>query len=236
MTFLKSLQPFLVHFNELRSRVLKSLGVFIVAVCVCFNYADRVLGWLVKPAGHLVFTSPSGGFSAVMTVTMVMAFLISAPVILYQAWAFVAAALNARERKFIFVFAPLSLLFFCLGVAFAFFVAVPLAYKFLMGFTSDYLTPMITVDSYLAFVGNMVVAFGVTFELPLAMAFLARIGIATPEFLRQKRRHAIMIILIVAAVATPPDIASQLLLAVPLMALYEVGIVLVRMAYKPKTP
>ena len=232
MKFLESLKPFLVHFNELRSRVLKSLGVFIIAVFVCFNYAGTVLAWLIKPAGHLVFTSPGGAFSSIMTVAMVMAFLVSSPFVLYQLWAFAAGALKPDERKFVYMFAPLSFVFFCAGVAFAFFVAIPMAYKFLMGFSSESLAPMVTVDNYLSFVGNMVVAFGVTFELPLILAFLAKIGIATPEFLRQKRRHAVIIILIVAAVLTPPDVVSQLLLAVPLMVLYEVGIIFTRVFQK----
>ena len=228
-------QAFLSHLDELRSRVLKSLGVFFIVGLFCFNCADRVLAWALKPAGHLVFTTPGGGFSAVMTATLVMAALISSPYILYQLWAFVAAGLKPHERKFVYVFGPLSLVFFCLGVSFAFFVAVPTAYKFLMGFSSSYLTPMITVDNYLSFVGSMALAFGVTFELPLILAFLASIGIATPEFLRQKRRHAIMIILIVAAIVTPPDVASQLLLAIPLIVLYEIGIIFVQMVYKHKT-
>jgi sec-independent protein translocase protein TatC len=220
----EQLQSFLPHLNELRSRLLKALGVFVVAVFLCFNYANSILSWLIKPAGHLVFTSPGGGFSAVMTITVVMAFLISAPFTLYQLWAFVASALRPQERRLIFIFGPISLLFFIFGVLFAFFVGVPLAYKFLMSFTSADLTPMVTVDSYLSFLGSMIMAFGITFELPLVLAFLAKIGIVTPEFLRQKRRHAIIIILIIAAVATPPDVVSQLLLALPLLVLYEVGI------------
>ncbi len=235
MTFLESLQPFLVHFNELRSRVLKSLGAFIVAVFFCFTFADRILAWIIKPAGHLVFTSPGGAFSAVMTMSMVTGFVLASPYILYQLWAFVAGALRPDERRFVFIFGPLSFVFFCLGVAFAFFVAMPMSFNFLMGFSSPQLIAMITVDNYLEFMGNLVIAFGATFQMPLVLAFLARIGIATPEYLRQKRRHAIMIILIVAAVLTPPDVVSQLLLAVPLVVLYEVGIIFVRIAYKHKT-
>ena len=201
------------------------MGVFIVAVFACFNDADQLLALVIKPAGHLVFTSPGGAFSAVMAMTMVMAFIVTAPFLFYQVWAFTAGALKPQERHFVYVFGPLSFFFFLLGVAFAFFVAIPMAYHFLMGFSSESLVPMITVDNYLGFAGNMVVAFGVTFELPLVLAFLAKIGIATPEFLRQKRRHAIMIILIVAAIATPPDVVSQLLLGIPLIVLYEVGII-----------
>ena len=230
------LQSFLRHLDELRVRFIKCLLAFGLAAFACFYFAQPILVWLIKPAGRLVFTSPAGGFAAVMTVTMVMALLVSLPVILYQIWAFVAGALKPQERRFVFIFGPLSLLFFLSGVAFAFWVAVPTAYKFLMGFTSEDLVPMITVDNYLGFLGNMLVAFGVAFELPLILAFLAKIGIATPEFLRQKRRYAVLILLVLAAVLSPsPDVASQLLLAVPLWILYELGIVLMQVFHKRKT-
>jgi sec-independent protein translocase protein TatC len=228
VTFSESIKPFIVHFNELRSRVLKSLGVFIGAAFICFQFAESVLDWYIRPAGKLVFTSPGGGFAAVMTVTIVLTCLVTAPFIIYQIWAFASSALRPQEKKFVFIFGPLSLLFFVAGVLFAYFVAIPISYQFLMGFTSEFLVPMITVDHYLSFSGNMLIAFGVAFELPLILAFLAKIGIATPEYLRQKRRHAIVIILIVAAVATPPDVVSQLLLGIPLIVLYELGILFTR--------
>jgi len=229
------LKAFFVHLVELRSRFIKTVSVFLLAAFVCFYYADEVLHWVINPAGHLVFTNPSGAFSAVITVTLVMAAIVTSPFILYQIWAFVSKALKPSERKIILIVGPLSLLFFLSGAAFAFFIAVPMAYKFLMSFSSADLVPMISVDSYLGFLGSMVIAFGITFELPLILGFLAQIGIATPEFLRQKRRHAIVIILIASAVLTPPDVVSQCLLAIPLIFLYELGIVVVKGVYKHKT-
>jgi sec-independent protein translocase protein TatC len=221
--------------DELRQRAIKVFLLFVAATLVCYNLVDEVLPWIIKPAGQLVYTSPLEAFSAYMTLSALMGFIITLPFTLYHIWAFVGKALRPHEKRFIAFFGPLSLLFFLLGVAFAFYVAVPLTYKFLMGFSSEYMKPMITVSSYLGFLANMLIAFGVAFELPLILAFLAMIGIATPEFLRQKRRHAIMIILIVAAIVTPPDVISQVLLAIPLMVLYEVGIIFVRMSYKHKT-
>lgn len=228
--------PFFAHLDELRRRILTSLAVFFLVVLVCFNFTSRLLSWLIRPAGQLVFTSPGEAFGAHITVAVTAGFVLSFPFILYQLWMFAAAALKPDERRFIVFFGPLSLLFFLSGVAFAFFVAVPMAYRFLMGFASSELVPMVSVGNYMGFLGNMVVAFGVAFELPLVMAFLAKIGIATPEFLRQKRRHAVIIILIVAAVLTPPDVVSQVLLAAPMLALYELGIIFTRIGYKHKTP
>ena len=232
MNFSGHFQSFLIHLDELRRRLVKILLCFIVATAICYNFVGGILPVLIKPAGHLVFTSPLEAFSAYMTLAAIMGFLVSLPVTLYQIWAFVGKALRPHERKFIAVFGPLSFLFFILGVSFSYFVAIPLTYRFLMSFSSEFMQPMITVNSYMGFLANMMIAFGVTFELPLILAFLAKIGIATPEFLRQKRRHAIMIILIVATIITPPDVVSQVLLAIPLMVLYEVGIIFVRMTSK----
>ncbi len=240
MTFLSQFQSFLTHLDELRRRLVRILLGFIAATLVCYNFVGKIIPVLVKPAilkggvssGHLIFTSPLEAFSAYMTLAAVMGFLISLPFTLYQIWGFIGIALRPHEKKFIVVFGPLSLLFFMLGVLFSYFVAIPLTYRFLMSFSSEYMQPMITVSNYMGFLANMLIAFGVTFELPLVLAFLARIGIATPEFLRQKRRHAIMIILIIATIITPPDVVSQVLLAIPLILLYEVGIIFVRVSYR----
>jgi len=230
------LQSFLKHIEEMRSRIIKSVGAFILAFCLSYGFIGKLIPHIIAPAGHLIFTAPTEAFSAYMTIGAIMALLIASPYIVYQIWAFIGSALKPSEKKFVIIFAPLSLLFFLTGAAFAFFVAVPRAYKFMMSFSSDYFVPMVTIKNYLGFVAHMVVAFGVAFELPLILAFLAKIGIASPEYLRQMRRHAILIILIAAAILAPPDVISMLVLAVPLMILYEVGIVFVKFFYRgPKT-
>jgi len=227
-------QTFLKHIEELRSRTIKSAGAFVLAFCLCYNFIGKLIPVLTAPAGHLVFTAPTDAFAAFMTVGSLMALFVASPFIVYQIWAFVAGALKPSEKKFVLVFAPLSLLFFLSGAAFAYFLAVPRAYRFLMSFSSGYLIPMVTVNNYLGFLGHMIMAFGVAFELPLILAFLAKIGIASPEYLRQKRRHAVVIILIAAALLAPPDIVSMLILAIPLLVLYEVGIVFVKFFYDRK--
>lgn len=233
MIFNTFFQSFFKHIEELRSRLIRSAGAFVLAFCLCYGFIGKLIPVIIAPAGHLVFTAPGDAFSAYMTVGSLMALLVSSPFIVYQIWAFVGGALRPSERKFVLIFAPLSLLFFLSGGAFAYFLAVPRAYKFLMSFSSDYLIPMVTVKNYLGFLGHMIVAFGVAFELPLILAFLAKIGIASPEYLRQMRRHAVIIILIVAALLAPPDIMSMMILALPLMVLYEIGIVFVKFFYVP---
>lgn len=225
-------QSFIKHIEEMRSRIIKSVGAFILAFCLSYNLVGKLIPKIIAPAGHLIFTAPTEAFSAYMTVGALLALLISSPYIVYQIWAFIGGALRPTEKKFIYIFAPLSLLFFLSGASFAFFIAVPRAYHFMMSFSSDYFVPMVTVKNYLGFLWHMVVAFGVAFELPLILAFLAKIGIASPEYLRQMRRHAVMIILIAAAFLAPPDVISMLILAVPLIFLYELGIVFVGIFYR----
>ncbi len=228
------LRIFWAHLEELRNRLMRVAVCFIICFLICFNYIDRLVPYLIKPAGKLIFNSPADAFGIYVTLSIVAATIISSPYILFHLWSFVGKALHEREQRFIMVFGPLSLVFFLSGVAFAYWVAVPMSYKFLMTFSSDYLIPMVTVDKYFDFMGQLMLAFGLTFELPLIMAFFASIGLATPEFLRQKRRHAILIIVIVAAILTPPDVASQVILALPLIVLYELGIIFVKFAYKGK--
>ncbi len=227
-------QSFFKHIEELRSRLIKCVGAFVLAFFLCYSFIGKLIPKIIAPAGHLIFTAPAEAFSTYMTVGALVALVVASPYIVYQIWAFVGSALKPSEKKFVLIFAPLSLLFFFCGGAFAFFVAVPMAYRFLMSFSSEYLIPMVSVKNYLGFLWHMMVAFGVAFELPLVLGFLAKIGIASPEYLRQKRRHAVIIILIVAALVAPPDIASMLVLAVPLMILYEVGIIFVKFFYDRK--
>ncbi len=228
------LSSFFSHLHELRDRIIKSLAAFVICTMAVWNYLDPVIQFMVKPVGRIVFTSPEEAFGARMTITMVAGFLLSLPVILFQLWKFISSGLNPSERGYVKIFGPLSLIFFFMGVAFGYFVMVPISLRFLMSFSSPWMVPMITVDKYISFVGSIILSSGATFELPLILAFLARIGIATPEFLRQKRRYAIVIILIVAAILTPPDVVSQMILAIPLFALYELGILFTDFAAKSR--
>jgi sec-independent protein translocase protein TatC len=225
---------FLDHLDELRGRVIQFLVVYVVCCVLAYNFTGSILPYIIKPVGSVVFNAPGEAFSAYMLFTLLEGFVIALPFFLYQVWSFAWEALTDKERKYIIFFGPLSLLFFLGGGLFAYFVIVPIAIKFLLGFSSVYVVPMISITSYISFVGSFILSFAVVFELPLILVFLVKIGIATPEFLRQYRRHAIMAILIVSAILTPPDICSQLLMAVPLVVLYELGVVFSVLAYRKK--
>ena len=223
---------FFDHFDELRSRLIKSIIAVLIASCFFYSVIDKVFAILVKPVGKLVFTSPGEAFIARVMLAFFGGLFLALPVILYQIWEFVAAGLKEREAKFVKVFAPCSLLLFVAGGLFAYFVTIPISIRFLLSFSTDTIVPMITIKSYISFFGTMLLAFGVVFELPLILMFLTKIGITTPAFLVQKRRYAIVIILIVSALVTPPDFITQLIMAVPLVILYEIGIVVSKLTYR----
>ena len=225
--------PFLDHLEELRIRLIKCLVAVVIAACFFYNCIDSILAFLIKPVGQLVFTSPGGAFNARMTLTLLGAIILASPIILYQIWMFIACGLTEKEKKYIYFYGPSSFLFFFCGGVFAYFVAVPFSIRFLLGFASPGIVPMITVDNYISFVGTQMIAFGIVFELPLILMFLTKIGIATPAFLIEKRRHAIVAILIVSAVVTPStDIITLLMMAGPLIVLYELGVLASRLTYR----
>lgn len=224
---------FFDHLDELRGRLTKCIISIVVMACIFYAFIDKIFAWIIKPVGKVFFTAPGDAFGAQITLTVLGGVLLSFPFILYQIWAFVAQGLKPQEKKYVFFFAPFSLGLFILGALFGYFVMVPISIKFLLSFSSDFIQPMITVKNYISFVGTWILACGITFELPLVLMFLTKIGIATPAFLIDKRRHAIVIILIVSAVITPStDCISQLIMAVPLIILYEIGIFVSQLTYK----
>lgn len=195
-----------------------------LACVISYSWMGALLDYLLAPVGQVVFTSPGDAFAARLQLTFITGCLAASPVLLYQIWKFAQAGLRDKEKKSIIFFIPVSVILFLAGVAFGYFVAVPFSIHFLLGFASDRMIPMITIQSYISFVGSMLLGCGIVFEMPLVMAFLTKIGIATPAFLIQKRRHMIVVILIISAIITPPDVFSQIIMAIPLLILYEIGV------------
>ena len=221
------------HLDELRSRIIKSAVSIIIGSCFIYNFVDRILKHLSQPVGKLVFIAPQEAFVTNIKISLFGGLFLSAPVLIYQVWKFVSSGLKKNERKYVLLFGPLSFLFFVTGVSFGYFVIAPMGIKFLLGFAADFVVPMITISNYISFVGTLVFAFGVVFQLPLVMLFLTKIGVTTPRFLSDKRKHAIVFIFIAAATLTPPDIVTQCLMAVPLLVLYEIGIMLSKLTHRP---
>ncbi len=223
---------FVGHLDELRGRLVKIVIAVIIAACIFYAFIDSVFIAIIQPVGKLVFTSPADAFIARLTLTIFGGLFLALPVTLYQIWQFVAAGLRKEERRYIIFFAPFSFFLFLMGGLFAYYITVPVALRFLLSFSSDVIVPMITIKNYISFLGTLILAFGVVFELPLVLMFLTKIGIATPDFFANKRRYAIVLILIVSAIITPPDVITQLMLSGPLIVLYEIGIIASRFTYR----
>lgn len=221
------------HLEELRGRILKSALAVVVISCLIYNFVDRIMPYLAKPVGRLVFIAPQEAFFANIKIAFFAGLLLSSPIVLYQAWRFISLGLSEKERKYALIFGPLSFVFFSFGAAFGYGVIVPIGIKFLLGFASGLMAPMITVSSYISFVGMLTLVFGLIFQLPLVSLFLTKIGIVTPSALSGKRKHAVVSMFIAGAILTPPDVVTQCLMAVPLLVLYEIGIIFSKLAYKP---
>lgn len=223
------------HLEELRSRLIKSIIFVIITSGALYSFVNPILASLVKPVGKLVFIAPQEAFITNVKIAFFGGLFLSSPVIIYQAWKFVSVGLVAAERKYSLLFGPLSFIFFIGGASFGYFLIVPLGIKFLLGFATDYVTPMITIGKYVSFVAALTFSFGVVFQLPLIILFLTKIGLVTPQFLSEKRKHAIVLVFIAAALLTPPDVVTQCLMALPLILLYELGVLFSKFSSKKRS-
>src|SRR3954451_9582269 len=226
-------QPFVAHLVELRDRLIKAMiAIGIVAGCL-FLYPgpaalyDILAAPLVAhlPKGvTLIATSVISPFLVPLKILLMASFLIALPVVLYQVWAFVAPGLYSHEKKLVMPLVISSTLLFFVGVAFSYFFVFGQVFKFIQGFAPKSITAAPDIEAYLSFVMTMFIAFGATFEVPIVVVVLARLGIVPVEKLKGFRSYFIVLAFIVAAIITPPDIVSQLALALPMCLLYELGI------------
>lgn len=225
--------PLLDHLIELRSRLLRAVLAFLVAFGVCFYFANDIFAFLVRPLtqafpsgeGKLIYTKLYEAFFVEVKVALFAAFFVSFPVIANQIWAFVAPGLYAKEKKAFLPFLVATPVLFTSGAALAYYVVMPTAFHFFLGFQGSTggldLQALPGTDDYLSLVMQFILAFGISFLLPVLLMLLNRAGIVSRQQTIAARRYVIVGIFIVAAVATPPDVISQLLLAMPLIALFE---------------
>ena len=220
------------HLLELRSRLLKSVAGLIVVLLALLPFANRLYAILARPlieklpdGGQLIAIDVAAPFFTPIKLAFAVALVISAPWFLYQLWAFVAPGLYRNEKRLARPLLVASVLLFYLGCAFAYFLVLPTVFGFLAQTTPSGVAMMTDISHYLDFVLVIFIAFGLSFELPVAVVVAVALGVVTPKQLREWRGYAIVAIFIVAAILTPPDVLSQLLLALPMMALYELGII-----------
>jgi len=234
-------QPFVSHLVELRDRLVRALiavGVAFAVVCIWpgpSGLYDLLAAPLVQqlPEGSkLIATNPISPFLVPIKVALMAAFLLALPVVLYQLWAFVAPGLYSHEKKLVLPLVISSTLLFFMGVAFCYFFVFGKVFAFIQSFAPKSITAAPDIEAYLGFVLTMFIAFGAAFEVPIAVVVLARMGLVSIEKLKAFRSYFIVLAFIIAAVITPPDIVSQLSLAIPMCILYEVGIVAAKVFIK----
>ena len=237
--------PFLDHLEELRRRIFKAGGAFLLATIVGFAIVHYlgVTQWLIKPIvpflpqGKLSVLDPLTPFFFEIKLAIILGILLSFPIILFQLWSFLSPALEKRERRVIIPALYMGLVLFGLGVSLAYFGALPITLKFLYTFQTDTAIWIIGMNEYLSFVIRLLLSFGIIFELPVVIMILASLGLVTPKFLREKRRHAIVIGTVTAAVLSPGDTMTvTFMLMFPLIILYEFSILLAVFVRKPPPP
>jgi sec-independent protein translocase protein TatC len=221
--------PIVGHLEELRKRLWGCLVVIALASMISFTWTDHLIEWLKRPAGpalsRLVFFSPPEAFLAYMKVAITVGLFLSAPILLAQVWAFISPGLTARERRYGFGFVWWGSALFVAGGVFAYWALLPVSLRFLLNFGRGQLEPVMSISHYLSFTTTVMLSCGLAFQLPLVMFVLARLGLVTSHMLRQKWRHAVVAIVVASAILTPTaDVATLLLLAVPMLALYELSI------------
>lgn len=221
------------HLQELRRRLIIASIAVGVASIACFYFVDDLLRWITQPAGKLYYLNPAEGFFAYMKVTVFAGFLLALPIVLYQAWAFVVPALTRSEMRLAIILVPASVILFFIGITFSYFFVLPMALKFFMGFANESLQPLLSLGQYLSFVLSMLLPFGFIFELPLILFVLARLGVISSAFLASKRKIVLLLAFVAGGVITPtPDLFGQVMIAIPLLLLYESSIWMVKALLK----
>ncbi|NYT58642.1 twin-arginine translocase subunit TatC [Alcaligenaceae bacterium] len=238
-----SQDTFISHLVELRTRLLKAVVAMLAVFIVLFIYPgpSAIYDVLAQPmlaslpeGTRMIATGVITPFMVPIKVTMLAAFVIALPVVLYQAWAFVAPGLYKHEQRLALPLIASSTALFLLGMAFCYFFVFRTVFHFIAGFAPESITPAPDIEAYVSFVLTMFVAFGVTFEVPIAVILLVMSGMVTVEKLRAARGYVVVGAFVIAAVVTPPDVVSQFMLAVPLCLLFEVGVILASMLKKKR--
>ncbi|MEZ0328268.1 MAG: twin-arginine translocase subunit TatC [Dissulfuribacterales bacterium] len=230
--------PLHEHLNELRQRIIRSLLALAAGFAVAYYFIDPIFDAVARPlkqvlpeGSSIIFTAYSEGFFAYLKLAFVCAIFLSSPIILYEIWAFIAPGLYSHEKRIVLPMVFVSSLCFIGGGVFGYFVVFPAAFGFFAGYSSSGLKLMPNITEYLSFAIHLLLAFGLAFELPVFMLLLGMMGVVRAEWLKKWRRYAILVAFVAAAILTPtPDVVNQILMAVPLILLYELGILLVWMA------
>jgi sec-independent protein translocase protein TatC len=235
--------PFMSHLEELRNRLVKCFVAIGVGFCAAYGFKEQLFEILTRPlmeamgeTDTLIFTGLPEAFFTYIKVAFLAGIGVAAPVLLYQFWMFVAPGLYRREKRLMLPVVVLSTFFFVGGALFGYFVVFPYGFQFFLGFAGENIRALPSMREYLGFATKMLLAFGVVFEMPLVITAMSRMGLVSVPFLKKNRKYALLLFFVGAAIITPPDVVTQIMMAIPLMILYEISIVGARIfARKPLT-
>ncbi|MDY0131940.1 MAG: twin-arginine translocase subunit TatC [Desulforegulaceae bacterium] len=219
------------HLTELRSRLIKCFFAISAGFVGSYFFKEKIFFFLIKPLrqaleenGQLIFTSLPEAFFTYIKTALFSGIIISLPFVLYQFWLFVSPGLYSKEKKAVIILTILSIVFFSAGASFAYFIVFPYGFNFLLGFANENIKALPSMKEYFSFAAKLLFAFGLSFQLPLVLSGLSKMGIVSPKFLKKQRKYAILIFFVFAAIITPPDVVTQIMMAVPMILLYELGI------------
>lgn len=212
------------HLSELRTRLVIAIVAIIIGTLGAYYYVEDILQILVAPAGKLYYTKPTEAFFTYMKISLVAGCIVSSPVWFYQIWAFIVPALSKGEKRVTFMVVPTAVVLFVVGVLFSYYLVLPMAIQFFIGFGTDELQPLFSIGQYIDFVIAFILPFGITFELPLILIALGVLGILSSDRLREYRKMFILLAFIIGAAISPtPDMLSQTMIAGPMILLYEIS-------------
>ncbi len=219
---------FTEHLEELRNRLFKSLAALLLGLAASYCFIDSIVAFVTAPAGKLYYMRPAEAFFIYLKVGIVSGALLASPLIFYQLWAFIMPAFSMKQRLRLSGLAALSVLLLVGGLSFAYNFVLPLGWAFFTGFGAQNIQSMISMENYIDFILVVLLPFGVIFELPLLLTIGACCGLITSFALKKYRRYVIFISFLVAAILTPPDVVSQVMLALPLLLMYELSIIFIQ--------
>jgi len=236
--------PFTAHLEELRDRIVRIVVAIGLGFLVSYGFKDWLFKVLTKPLADvmpaesfMIYTALPEAFFIYMKLALFASIFLTSPFCLYQIWKFISPGLHSREKRYVVPFVLASSSLFIGGVLFGYFIVLPPAFRFFVSFSSDFLKPMFSLKEYLSISLKFLLGFGASFQLPVFLFFMTKIGIVNSRILAKQRRYAILAIFIVAAILTPsPDAVTQILMALPLIVLYEIGIVVAKLAEKKPAP
>lgn len=232
-------EPMLEHLDELRTRLIRCILALFVGMVICMavfqqQLTDLVMGPFMTLNQEMVFVQFAEGFMFQLKIALLGGCVLASPVIIWQIMRFVLPALYSNEKRVFFMMTFFGIVLFVGGVCFGYFLVLQPIMVTLIKLAGPNLTPMITASSYLSFVMGFLIPFGLVFEIPMVVYFLTKVGIINPDMLKKNRKYVLLVVLILAAMLTPPDIVSQLCMAAPMLLLYEIGIQISQFVYKRK--